>query len=154
MKSKFFSFLNNSKNKTSFFRGLFYFVVGFLLFFKFKSIKKWITSKLRRFDVSDSPFTNGGVLTDKYIQTLSEKLFSAMNWFGTDEKAIEEVYAVITLYPTGLLKVYNAFGNPKYLGFGKNDLLGTPMDLKGWLSKELSRSEFEKWNVLFLKYGI
>ncbi len=150
----YFISLIKSKKITPVIKGLFYVVISFLLVFKLKSLKMWITSKFRHFDKSDSPFINGGHLTDKYIQTLSDKLFSAMNWFGTNEKAIDEVYTVISLYPTALLRVYNAFGNPKYLGFGKNDLLGTSMDLKAWLSKELSTGQFEKWNLLFSKYGL
>ncbi|MGC3977861.1 MAG: hypothetical protein QM751_06245 [Paludibacteraceae bacterium] len=131
---------------------------GLLIFllFRVRVIYSWIKLQFDKNVVgkSDNPISNGGYLTDNYIRLLASKLLNAMSGFGTDEDAVDSVYNVMLIYPAGLYDLYSSFGTPKYFAFGSNEFLGTPTDLRGWLAKEISTSDYLKWDTLLTSEGL
>ena len=100
--------------------------------------------------------TGGATITQEQAKAYAQRLYVAMEDFGTDEDAIDEIYSLLASNPYNIRMVYNAFGNKDYGSFGAPYFLmpSTPTDLKGWIKNELSSKRLEQWNALFAVSGI
>lgn len=100
--------------------------------------------------------TNGATITPQQAAAYAESLFNAMDGFGTTNSTIKSIYNILKQNPLNLRAVYNAFGSPSYGWTGQAwlGIWGDNIDLKGWLEKELSPSDYREWNVLFNAAGI
>lgn len=100
--------------------------------------------------------TSGATITNEYAKAYAQRLYIAMEDYGTDEDAIDEVYSALAGNPVNLRLVYNAFGNKDYGVFGSPTwwTVATPTDLRGWLKNELSGKRLDQWNTLFITAGI
>ncbi|MCU4165216.1 hypothetical protein [Carboxylicivirga caseinilyticus] len=107
-----------------------------LLFFI--PFKKWMTKI--------SGFGN----VDVY-KSISDILYSSMQNWGTDEKAMFN--ALGNLDGFELVKVYEAFGNKSY-AFGGASFAMNSLDLFGWFAKELSGKDLIKMRNIWNKSGL
>jgi hypothetical protein len=86
--------------------------------------------------------TIGATLDDAIIKNMSNKLYIAMNSYGTDEDAIYSTLKDIST--PNFNKLFNEFGKKYYdqsLGINGNVVLDFKLDLFGWLNAELNESE-------------
>ncbi len=123
--------------------------------------------------------TNGGKLTELFNNTKSEngkvialpiqptdhdisnteasiyaeRLFGAMDRFGTDEKAIFEILTM-DKSRNDIRKIYNAFGFRRYFVGARGTFLGVKLNLTDWLRSELSKADFAKINNVLVKGGL
>lgn len=95
--------------------------------------------------------TMGATITNQQAKAYAQRLYQAMESFGTDEDAIDEVFGLIQNNPYNLRAVYNEFANRDYGSFGSPAFfnVGTPTDLKGWVTNELSGKRLDQWRALF-----
>lgn len=100
--------------------------------------------------------TNGATITNEQAKAYAQRLFLAMEDYGTDEDSIDEVYYLLVDNPYNIRMVYNAFGLKDYGVFGSPSWIssGTPTDLKGWFKNELAGKRLDQWNALFAVAGI
>lgn len=92
--------------------------------------------------------------SDDAIKSDANTLLTAFDQWGTDEDAVEEVRKKYVGRPRDLARLWNAFGMPKYGYLGKaTHFGGTEMNLKQWLSEELSDSEQKAWRDMFATIG-
>lgn len=87
----------------------------------------------------------------------AQQLFDAMNQRGTDNRTVFRIIGGIKNKHDFAL-VFKAFGAKHYGRWGesflKNDLFSTPLDLFGWLKKEMSSSELEQLRITFDRIGV
>lgn len=91
------------------------------------------------------------------IKSLASSAYKAMCDVGTDEETLDTIYDTVKKNTSDVKALYNAFGAPAYNIAGSPMLRfikGTPLDLKGWLRRELSGQRLEKWLILFDQAGI
>ena len=84
----------------------------------------------------------GSTLNDTEVRDQTNKLYIAMNGYGTDEETIYSVLEDISL--PNFNKIYNEFGKKYYdqnLGINGNVVFDFKLDLLGWLNAELNDSE-------------
>lgn len=97
----------------------------------------------------------GSILTKAQAKALAERLYLAMESFGTDEETIHIVRSKLTR-AQDLRSVYNEFGVRDYGYYGSPwwGSASTPTDLVGWLGNELSGKDFAVWRQMFESAGI
>ena len=85
----------------------------------------------------------GANISDADARRIAEGLYVAMDRPGSNE---EKIYSLLNGINYGdYAKIYNVFGSRKYLLFGGfGNPFATPLDLYGWLEKELDEDEVKK----------
>lgn len=86
------------------------------------------------------------------IKSISDRLFYAMNRFGTDE---EDMFLLLEpLSSVELRSVYREFGMKPYANGGRLVVLGSSFDLFGWFSQELTGKEKARMRDIWAKSGL
>ena len=99
-----------------------------------------VTGKITPPSIPSTPLTSGQAIT------IANNLLSAMDRYGTDEKAIIDNLSKCQTR-NDLLLVIEKFGTHKYLAVGTMFGLGKEKDLIGWLKADLSKSELQSVKV-------
>jgi len=80
-------------------------------------------------------------MSDTAHKRIAKDLLSVMGDWGTLNSDVDGL--LYDLYDSDFIAVYNYFGSPSYDGIGGSlPFVGVPMDLTGWMKKEL---EPERW---------
>lgn len=95
-----------------------------------------------------------GTMPKEQAKVIADRLFIAMDGVGTSEDEIDQCYYAINKYPYGIRDVSFAFGSKKYGLTGSNSWFGSELNLLGWLTKELSKKDLEKWLELYKNAGL
>ena len=89
---------------------------------------------------------SGSTISGAKARELAERIHKYMTqWGGTNELGIYKAFDEIITYGD-FAKVYNVFGQRPYddmFGVASTESLGENIDLFGWLTYELSESEYE-----------
>jgi hypothetical protein len=91
--------------------------------------------------------------------SLASRLYNAFDRFGTNNDEVEAVYQVIKKYAAGgIVDVSNSFGLKYYSLVGTVSVfsvpMGVPLNLSGWVQRELSGDVLVKWLKLFSDGGL
>lgn len=128
-----------------------------VLLVKFRTIVNYVSLFFQpKMSEIDLIVQKEGTLTTYMVNTLSNRMFHAMDRLGTDEDTLLNVIDVLEkCNGASVLAVYNNFGLKKYGLFGE-DWFGTPKNLIEWLREELSVNSplLKRYLALFNKYGI
>lgn len=127
-----------------------YIIGAILLFFGYRWLGFSNKNKINDYNETGSSISSNLALA------YAERLFNAMEAFGTDDDVMIEIYNRLSSNPLSVRSVYNAFGVREY------GLFGSPMwfmpsskiDLREWVNRELSGQNLQKWNSLFNAAGI
>lgn len=97
-------------------------------------------------------------ISEEKAKSIADALFDAMDGIGTDETEIYNILVVNNkLSSLDIVAIYNAFGVKEYGTFGTpwwgN---GEPLDLIGWIKKEMSNSstEYKLIRAMFNQAGL
>lgn len=95
-------------------------------------------------------------ITENQAKNLAERLYLAMDRFGTNEIEVQNVFDSLHNNAANLSLVNNAFGNRIYsfsAGISGWGLIHNAVPLYSWLENELSKKEFEPWAKLYNELG-
>lgn len=97
-------------------------------------------------------------IPEEKAKSIAEALFDAMDGIGTDETEIYNILVVNNkLSSLDIVAIYNAFGVKEYGTFGTPWFgNGDPLDLIGWIKKEMSNSstEYKLIRAMFNQAGL
>jgi len=115
-------------------------VLALLVYVAYRLLNTLFGSKGGTLDVPQNDNYPEATISLMQGEAYAQRLYSAMNQFGTDESAIENVFSELSI--NNALVVYNAFGRRSYDNIG---VAGLPwvnkIDLSQWLKNELSAKE-------------
>jgi hypothetical protein len=89
--------------------------------------------------------------TDLLFKT--DELYQAMDQFGTDEDTIMDVFKSLKSGDE-LLYIIKSFGVKKYFMGTHSGILGSDLNLVGWLKNELSDSYISQISTIWKKLGV
>lgn len=100
---------------------------------------------------------NKTTIDNATAMNLAQQLFDSMNRAGTDNTTVFRIIEGIKSKHDFYL-IWKAFGVKYYGRYGesfiKNDLVASPLDLIGWLKKELGSNEQNRLRNTFNRLGI
>lgn len=102
---------------------------------------------------------NNLTITNGDAILLSQNIFSAMDRYGTDEKAIYNAFEKIKT-KDDLLLVIQKFGTKLYQGVGlattwvDKKLMSTPKNMNGWLRAEMTTRELRPVKEVYDRVGV
>jgi len=125
-------------------------IVGLVVAFLFNFAKRLSTN----LSTALTPPADGSTPTFSAEQAveLADKLEKAMGSFGSSFTDMTKWLKVLN--GADLKKVYQAFGNRKYLMFGSAALLGTEKNLFEWFEEELDGREYAQMTAIWEKSGL
>ena len=94
-------------------------------------------------------------ITQNFADETALSLLAAMDNLGTDEAALENILDELVLLNTNdKIMIWNSFGTPLYMWGMQGAYVGTPTNLGGWLSGELSGQLLEDYREVFSNVAI
>jgi len=113
----------------------------YAFFFKKKGVEPQDNAQDTMKTVKDEAKTSGKLtFSESQLTIAANSLLGAMDKLGTDEETIFSIFQKYNKYELDF--IYASFGIVRYDGMGKGKIIGSDLDLVGWLSRELSSAKY------------